>query len=66
MITLIKNTYIWGIYTARLYNYLQQIRRTYPETRAKYEYIQDKRTLRELLTIDLTEICNYFICQRKS
>ena len=34
-------------------NYIQQIRRTYPETRAKYEYIQDKRTLWELLKMDL-------------
>ena len=29
-------------------NYIQQIRRTYPETREKYEYIHDKRTLWEI------------------
>ena len=37
-------------------NYIQQIRRTYPETRAKYEYIQDKRTLWELLKMELRSV----------
>ena len=37
-------------------NYIQQIRRTFPETRAKYEYIQDKRTLWELLKMELRSV----------
>ena len=35
---------------------MQQIRITYPETRAKHEYIQDKRTLWELLKMELRSV----------
>ena len=37
-------------------NYIQQIRRTYPETRTKYEYIQEKRALWELLKMELRSV----------
>ena len=48
----------WKFNNTLLYddNDIQQIRRTYPETRAKYEYIQDKRTLWQLLKMELRSV----------
>ena len=37
-------------------NYLKQIRNSYPEIWAKYEYIQDKRTFWELLKMELRSV----------
>ena len=37
-------------------NYIRQIRKTYPEIRAKYEYIRDKITFYEFLTMELRSV----------